>query len=86
MTYKIQVRSKASKLGWSHALTYKMLYVKEVQDLKSEKHKTDIQPSQPDKFSVKGQQHTMLAKEAKWFEMFFASQQLCIGAKNLQHT
>ena len=53
VTYKIQVRYKASKLGWSHALTYKMLYVKEVQDLKGEKHKTDIQPSQPDKYSVK---------------------------------
>ena len=53
VTYKIQVRYKASKLGWSHALTYKMLYVKEVQDLKGEKHKTDIQLSQPDKFSVK---------------------------------
>lgn len=40
-----------SKLGiepqnyrWSHALTYKMLYVKEVQGPKGEKHKTDIQP------------------------------------------
>ena len=30
-----------------------MLYVKEVEDLKGEKHKTDIQLSQPDKFSVK---------------------------------